>query len=100
MPLTLRQSRSRLMNDAVAAVFIAEGEVETQMGDALGLKYGLTPMQSRVFELVASGLSSRKIVETLGIAPSTFKSHLLQVFEKTGIRRRTELAVLAQDIFR
>lgn len=98
VPLTPRQSRTHLFRGAVAAVFVADSDGATRLGDALGLLFGLTPAETRVFELVAAGLSSREIAESLGVAPSTLKTHLLRVYEKTGRHRRSELAVLAREI--
>ncbi|MEO9228890.1 MAG: LuxR C-terminal-related transcriptional regulator [Devosia sp.] len=99
MPLNTRQSNTPLLGNAIAAVFIAESGATSHVADALGMLYGLTPMQARVFELVTAGLTSVNIATTLGIAPSTFKSHLLQVYEKTGRNRRRDLVALAKDIF-
>ena len=98
MPLTRRQSRMPLLKGAVAAVFIADKKGGAHLGDALSLLFGLTPTEVRVFELVAGGHSNGQIAITLGIAPSTLKTHLLRVYEKTGRHRRNELALLAQEM--
>ncbi len=59
------------------------------------LLYDLTPAETRVFELLADGMTQAAIAAQLGIAPSTVKTHLLKVFEKTGINRQAELVRFA-----
>ncbi len=98
MPLTPRQLRQPMLRGAVAAIFIAENDGSRHLGDALGLLFGLTPTEARVFELAAGGQSSRQMAEVLGVAPSTIKTHLLHVYDKTGCHQRSELASLARDV--
>lgn len=45
----------------------------------------LTPRQSKVVELVARGLSSKEIAESLGISEKTVQNHRLQIREKLNI---------------
>ena len=57
----------------------------------------LTPTESQVVELAASGLSNRLIGEQLFISAGTVKVHLGHVYAKLGLGNRTELAAaLAQ----
>jgi DNA-binding NarL/FixJ family response regulator len=51
--------------------------------------------QVAVLTLVAKGLSNRAIGATLFISEATVKYHLQHIFEKLGVRDRTEAAVLA-----
>ncbi len=53
--------------------------------------FGLTPRQEEVTLLVVRGLSNREVAEQLFIAEQTVKDHLRDVFEKVGVRRRSEL---------
>ncbi len=53
--------------------------------------FGLTPRQEEVTLLVVRGLSNREVAEELFIAEQTVKDHLRDVFEKVGVRRRSEL---------
>jgi DNA-binding CsgD family transcriptional regulator len=66
--------------------------------DALTLLYDLTPAESRIFELIADGQALSDIAVVLGIAPSTVKTHLLRVFDKTGCRRQADLVKLAASM--
>ena len=46
-------------------------------------------------ELVGSGCSNAEIAEKLLVGLSTIKTHLVHVYEKLGLRSRTELAAAA-----
>jgi DNA-binding NarL/FixJ family response regulator len=54
----------------------------------------LTPREREVAVLAAQGLSNKEIAKTLGISVKTVKAHLSLVFQKLGVRRRSELAYL------
>jgi len=84
------------MQSAAAAIFIAPANSPPRLPtDALVLLYNLTPAETRVFELICEGRTQAEIATFLGVAPSTVKTHLLRVFDKTGCRRQTELVKLA-----
>jgi LuxR family maltose regulon positive regulatory protein len=51
---------------------------------------GLTPRETEVMNLVASGLSNRETARTLFVAEATVKVHLRHVYEKLGVRGRAE----------
>ncbi len=53
--------------------------------------YGLTPAEARVAVQVGMGKSPREVSEALGIAWSTVRFQLRQVFEKMNVRRQSEL---------
>lgn len=52
----------------------------------------LTPAEQDVVALVREGLTNRQIGERLFISRHTVDSHLRHVFQKVGVRSRTELA--------
>ncbi|WP_020565848.1 LuxR C-terminal-related transcriptional regulator [Methylosarcina fibrata] len=54
----------------------------------------LTPQERRVAELVAQGLTNKEIARRCTISPETIKKHLQKIFEKLGINRRSQLAIL------
>jgi DNA-binding CsgD family transcriptional regulator len=74
------------------------GVAAATAGDALALLYDLTPAETRVFQLLAGGKTQAAVAAQLGIASSTVKTHLLKVFEKTGISRQAELVRLAASL--
>ncbi|MCA0243229.1 MAG: helix-turn-helix transcriptional regulator [Proteobacteria bacterium] len=54
--------------------------------------FGLTPAESRVAVQLAAGASVPETADTLGVARSTVRTHLLQVFQKVGVNRQQDLA--------
>lgn len=58
----------------------------------------LSERELEVLALIAGGLTDREIGERLFISPSTVRSHLDRIGEKTGLRRRAELTRLAVDL--
>jgi DNA-binding CsgD family transcriptional regulator len=55
----------------------------------------LTPQELQVAQLVQRGLSNRDAAARLFVSPRTIDFHLRNIFTKTGVRSRTELAQLA-----
>jgi DNA-binding CsgD family transcriptional regulator/PAS domain-containing protein len=99
LPLRRSELRRGLLNRVTAAVFIAPAVSPPRLpADALALLYELTPAEVRVFELIADGDTPAEISAALGIAPSTVKTHLLRLFEKTGCNRQADLARLAASL--
>jgi DNA-binding CsgD family transcriptional regulator len=99
LPLRRKQIRQDLLQRASAAVFVAPAASPPRLpADAVALLYDLTPAEVRIFELVAEGRTQREISGILSIAPSTVKTHLLRVFEKTGCNRQASLVKLAASI--
>ena len=54
----------------------------------------LTPMELKVAQLVASGLSNKDVAGQIWVSPRTVAFHLRNVFAKAGISSRGELAQL------
>ncbi|MFC4584473.1 LuxR C-terminal-related transcriptional regulator [Sphaerisporangium corydalis] len=53
----------------------------------------LTPVERRVIELVAGGLSNPQIADELHYSRKTVEVYLTRVYAKTGLRSRVELAL-------
>jgi DNA-binding NarL/FixJ family response regulator len=60
-----------------------------------GDPYGLTERQREILSAVVEGMNNREIARRLDISEHTVKHHLTQVFNKTGVSTRLELALLA-----
>jgi len=56
---------------------------------------GLTPQELRVLRMVGEGLGNQEIAERMHVAPSTVRSHLKQVYRKTGLSSRAEAITFA-----
>lgn len=54
-----------------------------------GLPDGLTPREAEVLVLIADGLSNAEIGRALHISGATVKTHINNLFSKTGARDRT-----------
>jgi DNA-binding NarL/FixJ family response regulator len=54
----------------------------------------LTEQQYRVLGLLAEGLLNKQIADRLGIQERTVKAHATAIFEKLGVRNRTQAGVL------
>jgi DNA-binding CsgD family transcriptional regulator/PAS domain-containing protein len=99
LPLVGGSRRGALMPQAGAAVFVRHTAGDQRLpGDALATLYNLTPAEARVLELVAGGHNQADIAQTLGVAPSTVKTHLLRVFDKTGRHRQADLVSLVASL--
>ena len=57
----------------------------------------LSARERAVASLVQRGLRNKEVASELGLTEGTVKVHLHKVFDKLGIRGRTELILLAQE---
>src|ERR1700748_1994636 len=57
--------------------------------------YGLTPRELEVVGLIVEGCSNRDIAKQFTLSEETVKRHLSNIFDKTGVSTRLELALFA-----
>ncbi|MGH7857437.1 MAG: ATP-binding protein, partial [Candidatus Binatia bacterium] len=57
----------------------------------------LTPTEVRVVELVCEGMTNREAAERLFVSRRTIDTHLTHVFQKLGVRSRTQLVARAMQ---
>lgn len=96
LPLGRSDARPRPVSRAVAALFVASPRARPHAADDLvAALYGLTPAETRVFAQLADGRAPVAAARALGVAPSTFRSHVLRVYDKLGVHRQAELVRLA-----
>ena len=62
--------------------------------DALNAVFGLSAAEARLAQLLARGESVESAAQMLEIKPTTARSQLAAVFEKTGTRRQAKLVAL------
>ncbi len=57
--------------------------------------YGLSERELEVLQLVGDGLSNKEIADRLFISIQTVKTHITHIFEKLGVKDRTEAVATA-----
>jgi DNA-binding CsgD family transcriptional regulator len=67
--------------------------------EAIVQKFGLTPREADVVEILITGASTQEIRDKLVIAPDTLKRHLRNIYRKTGVRNRLEFTMAAMNMF-
>ncbi len=95
LPLKSGTLRTAHLPGAIAAIFLSPWKRQREVPDMLMALFGLTPAEGRVLELAARGCPPATIASELGSALSTVRTHLLRLYEKTGVHGRAELVALA-----
>jgi DNA-binding NarL/FixJ family response regulator len=104
----LKNSESSRVVDAIRAVNRGESIIEPQLASKLLSEFrrvsevreedsvgGLTSREMDLLRLVASGMSNKEIAQHLSLAESTVKNRLSLLFEKLGVKDRTQAAIYA-----
>lgn len=104
----LKNSESSRVVDAIRAVHRGESIIEPQLASKLLSEFrrvsdvreedsmgGLTSREMDLLRLVATGLSNKEIALKLSLAESTVKNRLSLLFEKLGVKDRTQAAIYA-----
>ncbi|PKG39438.1 HTH-type transcriptional regulator MalT [Psychromonas sp. Urea-02u-13] len=58
----------------------------------------LTPREWQVLGLIHSGCRNHEIAQTMGVAPTTIKSHIRNVYQKLGLEDRKEALQLSEQL--
>jgi DNA-binding NarL/FixJ family response regulator len=64
------------------------------------LELWLSRREREVFQQAASGLSNKEVADRLAISQATVKTHLSRIFQKLGLRRRSELVAAHHGLIR
>jgi PAS domain-containing protein len=97
LPLTSgdRQKKAGSLHSAVAAVFVRKTSPVSPLPlEALTRFYKLTVSEVRVVDAVMKVSGVRALADLLGLSQATVKTHLHNVFRKTGTARQSELVKL------
>ncbi|MCI0706727.1 MAG: LuxR C-terminal-related transcriptional regulator [Ignavibacteriae bacterium] len=58
----------------------------------------LSKRETEVLALIAQGLSNEQVAERLFVSVSTVKTHLINIYSKLGVERRTQAVARAQEL--
>jgi DNA-binding NarL/FixJ family response regulator len=88
-----------MLDSRAAARLVHAASRDARGQDAQGgpLPDGLTGREAQVLALIAQGLSNTEIAATLYVTRSTIKTHINQIFAKTGSRDRPQAIVYAHQ---
>jgi DNA-binding CsgD family transcriptional regulator len=96
LPLASGDVRAHIAPRATAAVFItAKGSGEAPPTEAIAAAFGLSPAEDRVLERLIVGRTPAEIADDLGSALPTVRTHLSNIFSKTGTARQADVIRLA-----
>jgi DNA-binding CsgD family transcriptional regulator len=70
---------------------LAAGEFDEGRFDRFCEKYGISKREREIIQQVMKGESNRDIEKTLFISHSTVKNHLYSIFQKAGVKSRSQL---------
>jgi len=86
--LALLRKVQPFLEYALNAVYLPRRESERQ---DIAAKYELTERELDVLELVLRGSSNKAIATDLALGEATVKTHLIRIFRKTDVKKRSEL---------
>lgn len=98
-----KASTSESMLDALRQVLAGEiylppnyqeGAINKSRGRSVAERFGLTPGQARVLDLLTEGKTNRQIADLLGVTEGTVKIHVSAIFKALNVTNRSQ-ALLA-----
>ncbi|WP_439603883.1 helix-turn-helix transcriptional regulator [Shinella sp.] len=99
LPLARRDHGAGREHAPCAAIFVASSDVsERPAGDVLAALFGLTPSEARVLDRITAGRTVADIATELRVSVNTIRTHLLHIFEKTGVKRQADLVALSATL--
>ena len=83
-----------LMRPEVISKVVDRAQQRARTSDA----GALSEREREVLELIGQGLTNRQIAARLFLSEKTVKNHVSSILRKTGLERRTQAAVYANDV--
>lgn len=104
--LVLKEAATRQVIEGIHRVmegkFVMDADITDDLAGAIqsqesrtARRYGLTAREREIVAGIAAGESNNDIATRLSIRQQTVKHHLTNIFDKTGVSTRLELALLA-----
>lgn len=82
----------------LALIFVTDPDARMEQAtDRLRQRYGLTPAEARLAWEIVQGGGRKSAAANRGISVSTARTQLTSIFDKTGVRRQSELVRLLMD---
>lgn len=99
LPLARGDLRTRLVPQAVAAIFIVPAGAPLPADlDTVARLFGLTAAETRLLRRLAAGETIAETSAALGVRQSTTRTHCQHLYAKIGVSRRTELVSLVNRL--
>lgn len=90
-----RTEHALLSRQPAVVVLVSDPEAKPRPApELLAQLYGLTAREAELVTLLLDGLDLRDAAERLALRMNTVRTHLREVFHKTGTRRQAELVAL------
>jgi len=74
---------------------VASGERLTEASAVLA---DLTPREREILRCIGKGMKNREISSNLGVSVQTVKTHIYHLYDKLGVRDRTQAALIASKL--
>ena len=87
-------------SDAAGGSAHVPEETVGRVHDAIVLRYGLSPREREVMELLVRGYSTDRIGKDLHISYHTVKTHVYHIYQKVGVHAQQELIDLVEERLR
>ena len=88
-----RSARARRIRRLGARLWVDRAEAElARIGGRPSTPFELTETERTIASLVARGHTNQEVADALFVSPSTVQANLKRVYQKLGVRSRTELA--------
>ena len=75
-----------------------QGSGAVAVSEGFMRRYGISPREKEIIELIVSGHSNRMIAETLFISAMTVKNHIYHIYQKTGVENKIQLLNLMKTV--
>jgi DNA-binding CsgD family transcriptional regulator/PAS domain-containing protein len=99
LPLMTGDTRSRLAPRASAALFVtAKDDSVGPHAEAIAAVFDLSPAEIRILQGLLTGRAPAEIADDLGLATPTVRSHLANIYAKTGTGRQSDIIRLAVQL--
>jgi DNA-binding CsgD family transcriptional regulator len=99
LPLMTGHTRSRLMPHASAALFVTVKDGGAgPPAEAIAAVFDLSPAETRILQGLLAGRAPAEIADDLGLATPTVRSHLANIYAKTGTARQLDIMRLAAQL--